>query len=166
MADDPVVSSTAGGPPPQDAPYGALPQDRATAPPPAPAGRVWAAIVHLSFFVLPVVGAAVVRLTVGRRDAFVRHHATQALNAQLGVAVVVNGFGFTLARAVFRAGSNADEPPQWLLYVGVAVVGLTVVSTLVGSLVGAVRAHAGVWWRYPFNALFVRDAVREGQLPR
>lgn len=59
-----------------------------------------AMLCHLALLVLPVVAAVVIRFTVGKKDAFVRHHSSEAANAQLLFAIVWNGvgiFGMTYA---------------------------------------------------------------------
>jgi hypothetical protein len=48
--------------------------------------RTWAVLSHLSFFVLFLIPAIVLRVTVGRQDRFTRHHTTEALNARLPLA--------------------------------------------------------------------------------
>ncbi len=131
---------------------------------------MWAVISHLTFIAMPFLAVIVIRLTVGRRDAFVRHHATEALNAQILFGILWNAAGFTLMGiAISQTGSDPSAPPPWPVFVCFGVMMLAGLTALVSSVVGAIRAHAGVWWRYPLNLRLVRGAVRhapEGQLPR
>ena len=104
---------------------------------------------HVAFFVVPVVGAVAVLLTAGRRDEFVRHHAAEAVNAQIwfllasaiGVVAWVATVLVTVAtqqEAVMAFGA--------LVWVWLAVV---MVSATVLSIIGAVRAGRREWWCYP-----------------
>jgi hypothetical protein len=71
--------------------------------------RTWALLSHLSFFVLFLVLAIVLRVTVGRRDPFTRHHTTEALNAQTWFLVVWNALWIPL----FLTSGDGAEPPAW-----------------------------------------------------
>lgn len=150
-----------------------------TAPPgwyPWPDGQVWwwdgarwavplperpvdpslAVLPHLGMVVMPVFAALALRLTLGRADAFVRHHATEALNAQIWFGIVWNGIGLPAYIWVMTARS-ADPGPflaVWLVMAGVFL------GTAVMSVVGAVQAYRRVWWRYPLIPYrFVRGAA-------
>ncbi len=100
------------------------------------------------------VGPLVIRLTVGRDDEFVRHHSTEALNAMITFGIFWNvliGAGWVLSVAT---GSGL-----WLLTVLPAM--LAFVWIAITSIVGAVKAYRGEWWRYPGSIRLVRGAIRE-----
>lgn len=115
-------------------------------------------LAHLSHLAVPVVAAIVIRLTVGRKDAFVRHHASEALNAQIWFTILWNVLvgGFVVAAST-QAGEV--EPPAWIFLV-IPLAFLTGALMLVGSIVAAVQANRGVWWRYPLPFRFVSGAMR------
>ena len=49
---------------------------------------LWATLVHLGFFAGGFVGPLVLRVTEGRKDDFVRHHSSEALNGNLTIMLV------------------------------------------------------------------------------
>ncbi|GAA1900275.1 DUF4870 domain-containing protein [Lapillicoccus jejuensis] len=192
------MSPTTGGPAPQDAPYGVPPQDRAPVPPPPgwypdgsgglrwwdgrawssatapvrPPDRTWAVLCHLSFFVLPLIAAIALRLTVGRQqDEFTRHHTTEALNAQITWGVVWNVVGFAGFFSSFgmmtHPGPTTEIPWGFLVaWFGCAASFLVMLAC---GITGAVKASRGEWFRYPLSVRVVRGArrrPRRGQLPR
>jgi uncharacterized protein len=106
--------------------------------------RGWAMAAHLSgplaaLFALGFLGPLAVLVLAGRRSAFVRRHAVEALNFNLTalVAAVVS------ALAV-------------LLLVGIPLLVVVAIGYLVGSIAGAVAAHAGAEFRHRFSVPFVR----------
>ena len=111
--------------------------------------RTLALLGHLALFVLPLVAAVVIRFTVGAKDAFVRHHASEAANAQLLFFVVWNAAGlFGMAYGMRLTPGPTDEIPwpfviSWLTGVGALVV--------CGSFSAraAIKAYRGVFYRYP-----------------
>jgi len=105
--------------------------------------RNWAVAAHLSGFVgafvaLAFLGPLVVLLAEGRRSAYVRAHAVEALNFNLSVLL-------------------------WLLLSGVLVLVLIGIPMLVGvgilylvsSILGAMAASRGDAYRYPLTVRFV-----------
>lgn len=116
--------------------------------------RSWAVVSHVSFFVLPLVAAVVLRVTVGRQGRFVRHHTNEALNAQLWMAILWNGSIGTVIATSPDAG-----PPGWG-WALLGVAGLAWLGLLVLGVVGAVRASQGRYWRYPLPFRFTRGSVR------
>ena len=105
---------------------------------------------------MPVFAALALRLTLGKRDAFVRHHATEALNAQIWFGIVWNAVGLP-----FYAYAIASGTPDvgvfmaiWLLMFGLFI------ATAVMSVIGAVKAYRRTWWRYPLTPFrFVKGAA-------
>lgn len=105
---------------------------------------------------MPVFAALAVRLTLGKRDAFVRHHATEALNAQICFGIVWNAVG--LPFFAYAIASGSPDPglfvAVWLLMFGLFI------ATPVMSVIGAVKVYRGRWWRYPMTPFrLVRGAA-------
>lgn len=123
-------------------------------------GRTLAVITHFGFcagwFVLPLI----IRIAGGKDNEYVKHHATEALNFMITMSIVyfvtfVAYFGVLIAFAdsgVGRFGFFLLFPVFW--GVQAAVLGF--------SIMGAVRASQGVWWRYPISIRFVPGARRPG----
>ena len=104
---------------------------------------------HFGLLALYFVGPLIIRLTVGRHDDFVRHHSTEALNGQITFALVWNIFGIGAL-----ALSSATANHAWfLLLVGNAFAFAWIIAC---SIIGAIRASRGDWWRYPGSIRFVR----------
>ena len=126
-------------------------------PGPAP---TWAVLSHLSFFVLFLVPAIVLRVTVGRRDRFTRHHTTEALNAQIWFAVIWNACLLPLDVTSWRGG----DPPAWT-FIGIPLAFVALISTAGLAIRGSVQAGRGIWWRYPVPFRFVPGSVRASDPP-
>jgi uncharacterized Tic20 family protein len=112
----------------------------------------------LSFLALPVIGPLAIRLTVGKRDTFVRHHATEALNVQIYFAVLWN---ILIGSLIVTMATNLDsESPPVLLFVAFPFAFLAWALLLGAGIRGAVQASRGVWWRYPLPFRIVPGSVR------
>src|SRR5690348_5723863 len=70
--------------------------------------RSMAVVPHLGFFMMPVFVALGFRLTLGKKDAFIRHHATEALNLQIWFAILWNGVGVSWFAYVIATGEWQD----------------------------------------------------------
>lgn len=140
-------------------------RSEATTPAAFPGGRVpvpmtpsdettWSTLSHLSWLVgslvgLPVLAPLVAFLVLRSRGPFVRHHTAEALNFQLslllyGLVVAVVGGVATLITFGLLA-------PAWALAGLVLVIGGAVLT-----VVAAVAASSGQWYRYPLTIRFVR----------
>lgn len=93
----------------------------------------WAAGAHLIALCFSVVGAILINVIVGKRNAFVRQHARQAVNFQLNLC----------AGALLGAFLTAIAPAFILTWVPLAI------AALVLPIVATVRANRGVWQPYP-----------------
>ncbi|GAA2147658.1 hypothetical protein FHX52_3863 [Humibacillus xanthopallidus] len=119
----------------------------------------WAVLSHVSFVVMPVMAPLVIRLTAGRQDPFVRHHATEALNVQILFAIVWNILIGGLTIASVAANPDDPNPPAWL-FISIPLAFLAGAAVLGMAIRGAVQASRRVWWRYPVSIRFVRGARR------
>jgi uncharacterized Tic20 family protein len=109
---------------------------------------------------MPLVPAIVLRVTVGRRDRFTRHHTTEALNAQIWFVVIWN----VLLLPLDVTSRDGGDPPGWA-YIG-PLLGFVALLSLAGLAIrGAVQASRGNWWRYPLPFRVVPGSVRESDRP-
>ncbi len=128
-----------------------------TMPQPQP-DTTWAVLSHVSFLVMPVFAPLIIRLTAGKQDPFVRHHATEALNAQILFTILWN---VLIGSLVITTAASPDDPnPPVLLYIAFPLAFLAGAVLLGTSVRGAVQASRRVWWRYPLSIRFVRGARR------
>jgi uncharacterized Tic20 family protein len=122
-------------------------------------GKSLALVAHLGVlaggFLLPLV----LRLTEGRKNAFVRHHATEALNFQITFMLVwFTGFGLLIGTTFGEpTGHTTQAPPA--VYAIFLAMALLFVANVVFSILGCVRASQERWWRYPLSIRFVRGAA-------
>jgi uncharacterized Tic20 family protein len=114
---------------------------------------------HFGLIALYFVGPLVIRLTIGKDNAYVKHHATEALNAQITFGILWNVCGIG---AMVFVGITDNDMFIWLML----GVGASFIWILVTSILGAMHAWRGDWWRYPGSVRLVRGAVRNVQTPR
>ena len=106
--------------------------------------RNWSIAAHLSPFLasfvgLPFLGPLVIYLVFRDRGPFVRHHAAQALNFQIIVAI----------------GILISVPLMFVL-VGFVTAAIIAVAAIVFQIVAAVEANNGKWYRYPLTPDWVK----------
>jgi uncharacterized Tic20 family protein len=106
--------------------------------------RTWSIVAHLSPFLasfvgLPFLGPLVVYLVFRDRGPFVRHHAAQALNFQIIVAIGI-----------------LISVPLMLVLVGFVTAAIIAVAAIVFQIVAAVEANNGKWYRYPLTPDWVK----------
>ena len=106
--------------------------------------RNWSIAAHLSPFLasfvgLPFLGPLVIYLIFRDRGPFIRHHAAQALNFQIIVAI----------------GILISVPLMFVL-VGFITAGIIAVAAIVFQIVAAVEANNGKWYRYPLTPDWVK----------
>jgi uncharacterized protein len=122
--------------------------------------RTWAILGHVSLLTMLMFPALVLRVTVGRRDRFTRHHTTEALNAQIWFAVIWIGLILPLDLISWSGG----EVPAWALFcVSLALAACFATAGL--AIYGAVQASRGSWWRYPLPFRVVQGSVRKNDRP-
>lgn len=111
-------------------------------------------MVHVSLFTVPVIAPTAILMTAGRADPFVRHHAREALNAQIWFAIGWNLLAGSAIASAVRAGDAG--PPAWFV-IAFGLAALLLVVTTGFALRGVVQASRGIWWRYPLPFRFVRN---------
>jgi len=106
--------------------------------------KTWATLVHLAPFLaaivgIPFLGPLIVFLIFKDRGPFVRFHAAQALNFQIIV---------TIAFWVFGVLS--------FVLIGIPFLIATGIAWVILSIVAAVKANNGEWYRYPMTPELVK----------
>ena len=122
--------------------WGAVAPAVAPATPVGTDPRTLAMLAHLLGLLTGFVGPLVLYLVNGDKDPFVRHHAAESLNFQITLTIAVVGSFL----AVF-------------VLVGFLLLPVVIVGGIVLQIIGAVKANAGEWWRYPVNLRLVPGAV-------
>jgi uncharacterized protein len=113
------------------------------------AGKGAAMGAHLGclvgYFIVPLV----LFLMYKDKNAFVRHHAREALNFQLTLLVtIIVGFGILILGTIVSSG------PLFLLILPVFwAIGI---GSLVFTIIGAVQANNLRYWKYPVRIPFIR----------
>jgi uncharacterized Tic20 family protein len=107
-------------------------------PPPPSAGRsddgVWSVLSHLSFFVFAIFAPLIIMMTVGKTSPYVRHHAVEALN-----------FHITFCLAMLVSGILI------LVFIGIPMLFAVGITGVVFTILAAVAAGRGEWYRYPIS---------------
>ena len=141
MSDEPTFTDPDDGPGPDDAAPG-VGEVGGAFDAPLPEERTWAAIAHgagvASSVFLPILISLVIYHVKKDESRFVADQAREALNFQI-----------TIALAMLVALTSL------LCVVGFALVPLVTLASLVFGLIGAIKAHEGERYRYPFTLRFV-----------
>ena len=106
--------------------------------------RTWSIAAHLSPFLasfvgLPFLGPLVIYLVFRDRGPFVRHHAAQALNFQIIVAI-----GLLISI------------PLMFVIIGFFTAAIIGIAAIVLQIVAAIEANNGKWYRYPLTPDWVK----------
>jgi len=118
--------------PPYGAPYGPTPLSPADE-------KMWATLIHVGGLFFGFIPALIGYLALRDRGPFIRAHAATALNFQLTVliaAIVGSILVFVL--------------------IGIFVLIAVGILDLIFSIIAAVKASQGQWYRYPMSITFVR----------
>ena len=125
--------------PPEQPSYGS-PQ-----PPMSPQDeKTWATLVHLAPVLaamvgIPFLGPLIVFLIFKDRGPFVRFHAAQALNFQIIVTIAFWVFGLLS-----------------FVLIGIPFLIATGIAWVVLSIMAAIKANNGEWYRYPMTPDWVK----------
>jgi uncharacterized Tic20 family protein len=117
-------------------------------PPGSTDQRTWSMLAHLGFLVLWFVGSLVIRQTVGRGSEVVRRHATEALNANLTLALYWNA-GPLLARVLSSQTGNDVWNVLW------AGIPIALTWIVINSVRGFRHASREQPFRHPAIIRFV-----------
>lgn len=146
----PFGATSAAHPAPAPGPY---PGSRGPAPMTPSDETTWSTVSHLSWLAgtlvaLPFLAPLVLFLVLKDRGPFVRHHTSEALNFQLSLLVYV--FAVAALGGVLTLVTLGLLAPVWAL-----AGGLLVVAGLVFTVLAAIAASRGQWYRYPLTIRFV-----------
>lgn len=102
--------------------------------------KLWATLIHLGGILFYAVPALVGYLVLKDRGPFIREHTRQALNFQLTllIAYVVGGILSTI-------------------FIGFLVLAAAGIVAIVFSIIAAIAANKGQWYRYPLTIEFIRQ---------
>jgi uncharacterized Tic20 family protein len=122
--------------------------------------RVLAVVAQLGPILLSWVGFIVplAVLLAEKDDRFVRHHASESLNFQLSVLLVVFGSGAFFIVVGPHLGAWAALIFIWFVVIWCSWIGFPIFA--------AVRAGQGRWWSYPVTIRFVRGRAEDPALVR
>jgi uncharacterized Tic20 family protein len=101
-----------------------------------------AMLAHLLGIVTGFIGPLIIYLTSAKTDPFVRHHAAEALN-----------FHITLAIAYVACFA------LMCVIIGFFLFPVLIIGSLIFEIQGAIAANRGEWWKYPINIRMVSGAA-------
>ena len=106
--------------------------------------KTWATLVHLAPFLaavvgIPFLGPLIVFLIFKDRGPFVRFHAAQARNFQIIITIAFWVFGLLS-----------------FVLIGIPFLILTAIAWVVFSIIAAIKANNGEWYRYPMTPELVK----------
>lgn len=104
--------------------------------------RTLAMLAHLLGLLTGFVGPLVLYLVNGDKDPFVRHHASEALNFQITLTIAAVGSMIAM-----------------IVLIGFLLLPVVILGGIILQIIGAVKANAGEWWRYPVNLRLVPGAA-------
>ena len=138
-------------------PYAAPVEQR---PPLSPAEeKQWSILTHLGSLFFPLIVAAVMFFLFRNRGPFIRAHVTTAWNFQLTLAAV-SALGFVLSFSSFFftlfTRSEGAPPSLGLFFVGYFLVMAVQVVNVIFSIVAAVAAGKGRYYRYSLAIRFAK----------
>ncbi|WP_255447328.1 DUF4870 domain-containing protein [Schumannella soli] len=158
-ADTPQPEGTPGVTPPP--PAGATPPPGAVPPPGAPGAypqqgyaqpgyptqpqmsptdeKTWAILLHLSPILISFIGPLIGYLVLKDRGPFISHHAKQALNFNITVAI-----GY-LASALLM-----------FVIIGFVTYPIVAILAIVFAIIAAVKTNQGEYYRYPLAIQFIK----------
>jgi uncharacterized Tic20 family protein len=110
--------------------------------------KTWSPLVHLAPFLaaavgIPFLGPLIVFLIFKDRGPFIRFHAAQALNFQIVVTIAFWVLGLV-------------SLPVITLIVTIPCFIVLGIAWVVLSIVAAIKANSGEWYRYPLTPELVK----------
>ena len=142
------------------------------APPPADNSSTLGVLAHLGTFVGGFVVPLIIRQTEGKKNRFVKHHATEALNFAIThgiVALLLVGFYVVGIVASVLGTATTRNPAGFGAFFGVVVIVFVVliavsITAVVFTVVAAVQAGQRRYWRYPVCIRFVPGAATKAEV--
>ncbi len=128
----------------------------AQAPDEVAVGRTLAVLAHVGFFLFSIFLALIFYLAEGKKNRFIQHHAREALNFQLTLAMVSIITMFAIVSSIVLT-ALANGVPSAIFFFVFPVMFAAYVFGIVVSIIGAVKAYRGEWWRYPISIRFIRN---------
>lgn len=101
--------------------------------------KLWATLIHLGGILFAFVPALVGYLVLKDRGPFVREHAKTALNFQITMAIVY------VVSAILT-----------VIVIGGLIALVAAVLVVVFSIIAAVAANKGQWYKYPLTIEFIK----------
>jgi uncharacterized protein len=95
-------------------------------------GRTWAMLSHLAPLVLAIIGPIIIRQTEGAKNAYTKHHATEALNFQITVLISVVG------SFVLGAITAAVTRQPGFFFVGFLAYGAFILTGLIFAILATI----------------------------
>lgn len=139
-------------------PYAAPVEQR---PPLSPAEeKQWSILTHLGSLFFPLIVAAVMFFLFRNRGPFIRAHVTTAWNFQLTLAIV-SALGFVVSFGsffvtFFTRATEGAPPSLGLFFVGYFLIMAVQVVNVIFSIVAAVAAGKGRYYRYSLAIRFAK----------
>ena len=129
--------------PPQQPSYGSAPNPMSQQD-----EKTWATLVHLAPFLaaavgIPFLGPLIVFLVLKDRGPFIRFHAAQALNFQIMVTIAFWVLGIV-------------SIPVVTLIITIPCFIVLGLAWVILSIVAAIKANNGEWYRYPMTPELVK----------
>jgi uncharacterized Tic20 family protein len=104
--------------------------------------KTLAMLAHLLGLLTGFLGPLIIYLVSGDKDPFVRHHAAEALNFQLTVLI-----GYLVSAVLM------------IILIGFLTFFAIWVAAIALSIIAAIAANRGEWYRYPISIRMVPGAV-------
>lgn len=124
--------------------------------------NLWSALSHASFFILGIIGPALIRYIKGKivyntpAERYLRQQSTEALNFQITFMIVWAG-GIILWIIGGMLMAVAFPPMAIVSFIIWPVLMLAYVGGLVYAIMGIMAGSKGQPFRYPVNYRFFRD---------
>ncbi|TAK68934.1 MAG: DUF4870 domain-containing protein [Actinomycetota bacterium] len=110
--------------------------------------RMWAMLAYVGQLLLSFLAPLLILLIFGKRSAFVKDQATEALNWIITIAIfMIPAYILAIIFVVVFA------PLGVLLFLAIAFVAI---GSLVFTIIGAVKSYGGEAYRYPYSLRLIK----------
>lgn len=123
-----------------------------------PEAKKWGMLSHLSTFsgfIIPlgnIIIPLIIWLTKKDDNKFVADQAKEVLNFQISLLVYFIVGILVILFSIFR---SSEHMPLNIVVTGILLVIIWIFDFII-TIVGAVRANEGVWFRYPLSIRFIK----------